>query len=41
MTAAVIAGVCTAVLTLTAPSGEKTEYDLPIERDTYRVTPRT
>lgn len=29
------------VLTLTSPSGEKTEYDLHIERDTYRVTERS
>ena len=28
------------VLTLESPSGEKTEYDLSIERDTYEMTPR-
>ena len=29
------------VATLTSPMGEKTEYDLHIERDTYEVTKRT
>ena len=28
------------VLTIVAPSGEKTEYDLHIERDTFDVTER-
>lgn len=28
------------VLTLESPSGEKTEYDLLIERDTYEITQR-
>ena len=28
------------VLTITAPTGETTEYDLHIEKDTYKVTKR-
>jgi len=28
------------VLTLESPNGEKTEYDLAVERDTYELTPR-
>ena len=33
--------VSESVLTITAPTGEKTEYDLHIERDTYKLTKRT
>lgn len=29
------------VLTLVSPAGEKTEYDLHIERDTYKLTKRS